>query len=427
MKGISSSSTYSQNNVISIDIENNLMFMHIVYICREYIPTRRGGGIASYLKEVAEYLVTLGHEVTVIAASDDTREEKIEILNGVRVFRLSGGDFVIPSVEKTFLYRRFRTNYRYESYRRRIFECLKKLDNVDVIEVADYGAESLYVDIDVPITMRLHTSSLFDLTTQSLRKRTLRNFWFYKKMLKELDLIRTSQYITSCSESMQNWVVDNLGVDPKNITVIRNPVNKNKLLSVEEENILSKGELNLVYVGTICETKGCGELVEAAKMIKTKYPNLHLWLFGKEGKWGAKLKEQNSHFDWIHVYGKIDRNLLFPIYRNADLICLPSWWDNMPMTCIEGMMSGGLVLGSNSGGMAEVITEGINGFLVHPKDSMALAQAIANILSLNEKKKLEIRKAAKEEAVSSYSTEVIVGKLLSYYQWVIDDYRMSHS
>ena len=99
----------------------------------------------------------------------------------------------------------------------------------------------------------------------------------------------------------------------------------------------------------------------------------------------------------------------------------------MPMTCIEGMMSGGLVLGSNSGGMAEVITEGINGFLVHPKDSMALAQAIANILSLNEKKKLEIRKAAKEEAVSSYSTEVIVGKLLSYYQWVIDDYRMSHS
>lgn len=47
--------------------------MHICFVCREYPPSLRGGGIASYIKEVAHGLHDAGHRVTVIAASDDTR------------------------------------------------------------------------------------------------------------------------------------------------------------------------------------------------------------------------------------------------------------------------------------------------------------------------------------------------------------------
>ena len=49
--------------------------MHICFVCREYPPSLRGGGIASYQKEMAYGLVTLGHKVTVICASDNTRLE----------------------------------------------------------------------------------------------------------------------------------------------------------------------------------------------------------------------------------------------------------------------------------------------------------------------------------------------------------------
>lgn len=49
--------------------------MHIVFVSREYVPTFRGGGIASYIKETAIGLVKKGHRVTVICASDDTNEE----------------------------------------------------------------------------------------------------------------------------------------------------------------------------------------------------------------------------------------------------------------------------------------------------------------------------------------------------------------
>lgn len=69
--------------------------MHIVYVTREYPPSLRGGGIASYVKEMAHGLYELGHQVTVIAASDDTRLSSEYDDNGVRVIRLKGGAILL--------------------------------------------------------------------------------------------------------------------------------------------------------------------------------------------------------------------------------------------------------------------------------------------------------------------------------------------
>ena len=47
--------------------------MHIVYISQEFPPSKRAGGIASYVKEIADGMIRLGHQVTIVTASDDTR------------------------------------------------------------------------------------------------------------------------------------------------------------------------------------------------------------------------------------------------------------------------------------------------------------------------------------------------------------------
>ena len=96
--------------------------MHICFVCREYPPSLRGGGIASYIKEVAHGLHDAGHRVTVIAASDDTRLSSDEDDEGVRVIRLLGGDFLIPQVEGNSLLKKFRMFYRFYAYRKRIRE-----------------------------------------------------------------------------------------------------------------------------------------------------------------------------------------------------------------------------------------------------------------------------------------------------------------
>ena len=101
--------------------------MHIVYVCREYPPTLRGGGIATYIRLIAQGLVERNNKVTVICASDDTRISSDYRDKGVRVIRLSGGDFILPSVESTSLLKKFRFIYRFDSYRKKIREAILKL------------------------------------------------------------------------------------------------------------------------------------------------------------------------------------------------------------------------------------------------------------------------------------------------------------
>ena len=64
--------------------------MHICFVCREYPPSLRGGGIASYIKEVVHGLHAVGHQITVICASDNTCQESMYDDEGMCVIRLRG-------------------------------------------------------------------------------------------------------------------------------------------------------------------------------------------------------------------------------------------------------------------------------------------------------------------------------------------------
>lgn len=68
--------------------------MHICFVCREYPPSLRGGGIASYIKEVVHGLHAVGHQITVICASDNTCQESMYDDEGICVIRLRGGIFL---------------------------------------------------------------------------------------------------------------------------------------------------------------------------------------------------------------------------------------------------------------------------------------------------------------------------------------------
>ena len=66
-----------------------------------------------------------GHNVTILTASDDTRIESDRIEDGIRVIRLSGGDFWVKSAEPGIRILKLRTLYRFHSYRRKIRKVVK--------------------------------------------------------------------------------------------------------------------------------------------------------------------------------------------------------------------------------------------------------------------------------------------------------------
>ena len=242
--------------------------MHICFVCREYPPSLRGGGIASYIKEVAHGLHDAGHRVTVIAASDDTQISSDDDDEGVRVIRLSGGDFVIPQVEGNSPWKKFRMFYRFYSYRRKIREKVLELGDVDLIEVPEYGAEGYYLEgIGVPVVTRLHTPMLLDHDTFSLQAFSKANAVYYWQGCKELQVMKKAGYLTSCSTSLKEWSVKYLKINPDKVHVIYNPIQAAKWINQKLSMEATDEKKLLLFVGTVCDWKGSGDLAETGKRL----------------------------------------------------------------------------------------------------------------------------------------------------------------
>lgn len=394
--------------------------MHIVYVCREYPPTLRGGGIATYIRLIAQGLVERGNKVTVICASDDTRTSSDYRDKGVRVIRLSGGDFILPSVESTSLLKKFRFIYRFDSYRKKIREAILELDDIDIIEVADFGAESYFLkDINAPVVVRLHTPSLFDRTTLGIKKYQGKDKLFQFIGEREKYILKHADFLSSCSESLKEWTIQNLGVDSNKIEVIYNPI---ELPTHKVELKSSTTKATIVFVGTISDVKGCGDLFEAGKLLAEKNVDFDMFFYGKMGEFAENLKMNEQSYPWFHVIGKIEREKLFSIYCNASVVCFPSWWDNMPMVCLEAMGVGAVVLGSSSGGMSEIIQDSINGYLIEPHNVNLLAEKLQFLINLDSKTKRQISDNAEKRIENDFSLRTIVDKTIDYYNRVINKF-----
>lgn len=403
-----------------------LYFMHICFVCREYPPSLRGGGIASYIKEVAHGLLDAGHRVTVIAASDDTCVSSEEDDEGVRVIRLSGGDFVIPQVEGRSMVKKLRMFYRFYSYRRKVKRKVLELGDVDIIEVPEYGAEGYFLnDIGIPVVTRLHTPMLLDHYNFSLQRLSKGNASYYWQGLQELKVMRKAKYMTSCSTSLKEWSCKFLPIPKDKIKVIYNPITS---LSHVESVYLSPSKAakkHILFVGTICDWKGCGDLAEACLMLSNsgKIGDFQLDLVGKTGTFADGLQAKYGDEPWFNLVGKLLRDEVMRRYAEADVVCFPSWWENMPMVCIEAMLSGAMVIGSNSGGMSEIIEDGKSGFLLSPKNPKAWAEKIEEVCALADDDKMNMRNEAHERIMQQFDMSVIIPQMEDYYGTVINDYK----
>lgn len=398
--------------------------MHIVFVCREYPPSLRGGGIASYIKEMAQGLYQAGHQVTVVCASDDTRKETILNDNGVTVIRLRGGDFIIPQIEQHCYYRKLRPLYKFTSYRKQLLKVVKGLKNVDIIEVAEFGAESYYLnELNIPIVVRLHAPTfILNKISNNKQKLTIGN-WIREKLgVKEIEIVKKAQYITSCSNALKNIICSELGIIKERIKVIYNPIQIASWKAIEYRFHPLK-KIKIILPGSIAPLKGGEDLIKACLILKAEGIDVELNIVGKNSKFAEQLRKTYANEKWLHIKGPITREELKKAYNTIDIVCVPSWFENMPMVCIESMLLGCIVIASNVGGIPELITDGINGFIVEPHSPTQLANKIKYVAFLSQTEKIHVAKKARERIINNFSLEKIVNETISYYNYVIEDFK----
>lgn len=155
----------------------------------------------------------------------------------------------------------------------------------------------------------------------------------------------------------------------------------------------------LVFLGRICKEKGIHELLDAVSSLKKEFPKLELTL---GGIWIDEDLHQyaNQLGSWIHQPGWIGGTEKQQLLEDCNIFVLPSYFEGLPVSLLEGMAHGCACIATNVGGIPQVLTGDQHGLLIPAQDTASLKSAIRTYLeqpSLQQKHGLAARTRIAEE------------------------------
>lgn len=177
------------------------------------------------------------------------------------------------------------------------------------------------------------------------------------------------------------------------------------------------GVTNILYVGRAEKRKGLGYLLRAFSMVNARDANTRLLVVGPNSRqrrrYEAMVTEQGRR-GIVFIDGPSDAELP-RWHRTANIFCSPATGnESQGIVLLEGMAAGLPVVASNIEGYASVVTHGVEGLLVRPKDPMALADALTALVR-NSDARAALGAGGRRRA-EEYSWPRVTQSVLSYYE-----------
>jgi glycosyltransferase involved in cell wall biosynthesis len=185
-----------------------------------------------------------------------------------------------------------------------------------------------------------------------------------------------------------------------------------------------KGKKYVLYFGRFQLHKGFHTLAQALPRFLNQYPDAYAALVGRDmetslaSSMAAFARAQcGSSAARLILLENLPHSQLYPVIAGARLIALPSLIDNLPNTCLEAMGLGKVVIGTMGTSFDELITDGVNGFLVPSNDPEALAE---RMISAWVEPRLEEMSAAATQRMLEFAPDKTIASLLNYYSEVLN-------
>tara|TARA_Y100000310_G_C20674083_1_gene811908 strand:- start:307 stop:1512 length:1206 start_codon:yes stop_codon:yes gene_type:complete len=247
-----------------------------------------------------------------------------------------------------------------------------------------YLAAKIKKKYNIPFIVTAHAGDVFPLKKEFFRKRAI-------KALKQCN------FCTVNSKATKQAVLNVFEVP--NIEIIPMGVDLSKFSSKKVDKRIKKkygieGEF-LLFVGRLAEKKGIIHLLEAMPVVIKSFPKVKLLIIGDgvlreelENRMLALNIEKNVTFT-----GKMSNEQLPGFYATADIFVGPSIitdsgdTEGLGVVFLEALASGTVVIGSNVGGIPDIIEDGKSGFLVPQKDSKVLSEKIIALLKNSQLRK----------------------------------------
>lgn len=398
--------------------------MNILFSCDEYPPAKTGG-IGSATKTVAEGLARKGHKVYVVSGRLEQSLPQEAVINGVTVYRL----YFMQKLAWLFSSNRLAVrmhnfvirfgwlaSYAVREYKRKqeFIERIIQEKHIDVVELTDYTILSKYYastkelsfeKVSVPTIARVHGSMSFlryyrDSYINPIMKANDKHFF------------ESVDRILSVSKFAANFVNEQLGVAAK-CDVIYNPL-VNTFATLSKDINVERGN-SIVFLGKIIKTKGAFNLIDAFNSFSKIHPEYKLIMIGGgDIKKGKSLVSSHAK-DKVCFTGYLKPMEIAKYLKSAAFCVIPTFFENFSVAALEVMGCENILIYTTTSSGPEVIEDGIDGFLVNPHDVGAITDKMIyvadNLDSLS-----SFRDIAKKKVINTFSENVIVDQLESYYQ-----------
>ena len=181
------------------------------------------------------------------------------------------------------------------------------------------------------------------------------------------------------------------------------------------------GKLNILFVGRMEKRKGFKYLLLAFEKVKKEFPGCRLIVVGPQGREWQKYRKtaikrniKDVVFEGYVAYDELPR-----FYKSADIFCSPATdKESFGMVLLEAMAVGKPTVATNIAGYAAVVSHGVDGLLVRPRDADELAGALLTLLQDSTLR--ESLGAMGKVKASDYGWDAVAEQVMSYYEDLIE-------
>ena len=375
-------------------------------------PFTTKAGLENHVSGISQALVKLGCEVHILVLNS---ERNSKFVNGVRMHYLDPSFkrlYGFP-LSKLFIFNLF-------SYKEIVKLCQEfQIDIVHGQSPSSIGYGLLRKN-DLPFIVTLHATSFGEMVNNFVPIFALRPSIIFEAVLGSMMPFLTyleyksADKVIAVSKATAEEAIGYYRLPKKSVVAIHNGLNLK-----EFSNFYESGEGNghmILSVGRLSQTKGFMYLINAMPTVLSKYPDAKLVLVGGglqrpslQDK-ARKLGIENS----VIFLSRVSVERLSLLYSKATVYVQPSIYEPFGLTILEAMSMKKPIIATRVGGIPELITNGVEGILVEPKNSIQLAMGITKLLSDSICRK-RLASNARKKVEAFFTWDVIAKKTLELY------------